>query len=82
MARFCGNCGKPLEEGAKVCGYCGTPVDENSVRIPLTKTVDPERNGKLRKMGKNCCGIFDLASCVDNYCQHFLEFSWKKRSGK
>lgn len=52
MARFCGNCGKPLEEGAKVCGYCGTPVDENSARIPLTKTVDPERNRKLRKMGK------------------------------
>ncbi|MCR5526067.1 MAG: zinc-ribbon domain-containing protein [Lachnospiraceae bacterium] len=26
MAGFCGNCGAPIEDGAKVCGNCGTPV--------------------------------------------------------
>lgn len=26
MARFCGNCGAPLEPNARVCGQCGTPI--------------------------------------------------------
>ena len=26
MAKFCANCGSPMEEGDRVCGQCGTPV--------------------------------------------------------
>lgn len=26
MAKFCGNCGKPLGENDKVCGNCGVPI--------------------------------------------------------
>ena len=28
MARFCAECGSPLEEGARFCGECGAPVEE------------------------------------------------------
>lgn len=27
MAKFCGNCGKELEDDVRICGYCGTPTD-------------------------------------------------------
>ena len=26
MAKFCANCGAPMEDGDVVCGQCGTPV--------------------------------------------------------
>ena len=26
MAKFCANCGAPMEDGDAVCGQCGTPV--------------------------------------------------------
>lgn len=43
MAKFCGNCGKRLEEGAKVCGYCGTPVDEIRAENIPQKAVDTNK---------------------------------------
>lgn len=30
MAKFCGRCGAPLEEGIKFCAKCGAPVDGQS----------------------------------------------------
>ena len=29
MGRFCGKCGKELEEGCKFCGNCGAPVEQD-----------------------------------------------------
>lgn len=26
MAKFCGNCGNPVDENDKVCGKCGAPI--------------------------------------------------------
>ena len=31
MAKFCAECGAPLEEGARFCGSCGTPVERTGV---------------------------------------------------
>lgn len=52
MAKFCGNCGTQLEDNAKICGQCGTPLDGASTKIPGLKVVDPEKQKKLKKMGK------------------------------
>lgn len=52
MAKFCGNCGTQLEDNAKICGQCGTPLDGASTNIPGLKVVDPEKQKKLKKMGK------------------------------
>ncbi|MBQ3903280.1 MAG: zinc-ribbon domain-containing protein, partial [Lachnospiraceae bacterium] len=30
MAKFCSNCGAPLEEGSRFCEKCGTPVEQSS----------------------------------------------------
>ncbi len=30
MARFCSNCGSPMNDGDRVCGNCGMPVEEIS----------------------------------------------------
>lgn len=49
MARFCGNCGAPLDDDAKVCGQCGTPSDGNYGKISGLKVVNPEKKKKLIK---------------------------------
>jgi uncharacterized membrane protein YvbJ len=33
MAKFCGNCGAPLDDNALVCGNCGTPVSGKPVVV-------------------------------------------------
>ena len=53
MGRFCGECGKPLEEGSKFCQFCGTPVVEETaasakpapqqpVQPPVQQPVQPQ----------------------------------------
>lgn len=42
---FCGNCGKPLSEGASFCPECGTPVKEietENVNVEETTTSQPQ----------------------------------------
>ena len=34
MARFCSNCGSPLDEGAKFCKNCGSPVNQSQPASP------------------------------------------------
>lgn len=49
MAKFCGNCGAPLDEGARVCGQCGTPVDGMPASTPKLNIQDPEKQKKTQK---------------------------------
>lgn len=49
MSKFCGNCGAELDDSAKVCGQCGTPLDGAPADIPGVKTVDPEKQKKVKK---------------------------------
>lgn len=49
MAKFCGNCGAPLDESARVCGQCGTPVDGVSAAAPKLHIQDPEKQKKTQK---------------------------------
>lgn len=49
MAKFCWNCGTPLEDNAKMCGKCGTPVDGASTDVPGLKIADPEKQKKTKK---------------------------------
>lgn len=51
MAKFCGNCGAPLDDNAKVCGQCGTPVDDGT-KVPSVKIVDPEKKKKGKRIFK------------------------------
>ena len=48
MAKFCGNCGKPLGENNKVCGNCGTPVAVNETVSPTaqSRAMSNATNGK------------------------------------
>lgn len=36
MARFCENCGAPLNDGVRFCGECGTPVPEAAAASPVS----------------------------------------------
>lgn len=38
MAKFCGNCGKPLGENDEVCGNCGTHVAVNEAVPPTAQS--------------------------------------------
>lgn len=49
MAKFCGNCGAPLDESARVCGQCGTPVDGMPAGTPRLNIQDPEKQKKTQK---------------------------------
>lgn len=60
MAKFCGNCGTQLEDNAKICGQCGTPLDGASTNIPGLKVVDPEKQKKLKKVGKRIVALVAL----------------------
>ncbi|QQR30712.1 zinc ribbon domain-containing protein [Acutalibacter muris] len=48
MAKFCGNCGKPLGENDEVCGNCGTHVAVNEAVPPTaqSRTASNAINGK------------------------------------
>lgn len=50
MARFCGNCGTPLEDNAKICGNCGTPLEDTSVSVRGLKAADSEKQKKTVKL--------------------------------
>ena len=52
MAKYCGNCGAPLDDDARVCGQCGTPVAEYSGRTQEFKYVDPKKREKSKKRFK------------------------------
>ena len=49
MAKFCGNCGTPMEDNAKVCGNCGTPLEGGSSSIVKLKIEDPQKKEKFKK---------------------------------
>lgn len=51
MARFCGNCGAQLSDGAKVCGQCGTPVEDDAKSLTV-KIIDPEKKKKNKRVLK------------------------------
>ena len=53
MARFCGHCGSPLDDDAKVCGQCGTPVD--GADIDSIEKV--RKKSKVKKRIKILIGI-------------------------
>jgi uncharacterized Zn finger protein (UPF0148 family) len=45
MSKFCTNCGKPLEEGAKFCAGCGKAVLNESPEVkPVSKKSPPFEN--------------------------------------
>lgn len=49
MGKFCGNCGAPLDDGARVCGQCGTPVDGAAAPSPALHMTDPEKQKQRKK---------------------------------
>ena len=54
MGSFCGNCGAPLDDDARVCGQCGTPIYGK-------KVVDVKNIEKKRKLKKRITTIIVLA---------------------
>lgn len=67
MAKFCGNCGKEVPEGAQVCLGCGKLVDEKKAE----KTTDPAAKSKL---AAGLLGIFLGSFGVHNF---YLGFTGK-----
>lgn len=49
MAKFCANCGAPMEDGDVVCGQCGTPVS-NVVKDKKEQKATGE-GGNNKKLG-------------------------------
>ena len=49
MAGFCGNCGAPLDDDARVCGQCGTPIEGYNAKVAGLTSMDPEKKKKLIK---------------------------------
>lgn len=54
MARFCTQCGKPIQEGSKFCANCGAPVKEIPQKEVVQEAVKPteyvdENVGTFRK---------------------------------
>lgn len=49
MAGFCGNCGAPLDDGARVCGQCGVPVNGLSKPVSGVNRVKQESARKIVK---------------------------------
>lgn len=78
MAKFCGNCGTQLEDNAKICGQCGTPLDGTSSNIPGLNAVDPEKQKKLKKVGKRIVALVALvivAVIVFNVVSQFTGYN-------
>lgn len=53
MAKFCGNCGAPLDDSARVCGRCGAFVEPPSgggQPRPVRYTPPKQPNPKLKKI--------------------------------
>lgn len=68
MARYCGNCGSKLEDGARVCGVCGTPVDDADFSSPARKSG--KRDGKkFKKLIKRAILFVVIAAilCTGGY---------------
>lgn len=49
MAKFCGNCGAPLESGTRVCGQCGKLVEDAFGSNPAPKTVVKEEPQRVKQ---------------------------------
>ena len=49
MAKFCANCGAPMEDGDAVCGQCGTPV--SNVVKDKAETKAAAAGGSTKKLG-------------------------------
>ncbi len=62
MAKFCGHCGAPLDDDARVCGRCGSPVDDGG--IPGVRVVDPERQKKRSKQIKTAVALLIVVILV------------------
>lgn len=56
MAKFCGNCGKQLEDDAKICGYCGNYEEEQHVK----KKIISSHTVKIIKRICILCIIFGV----------------------
>ena len=50
MAKFCSNCGEPLEDGIKFCASCGAKVEETEAAAPQveeTEAAAPQVEGEI-----------------------------------
>lgn len=75
MAGFCGNCGAPLDDGARVCGQCGVPV--NGVTKPVSgvygaKQENTKKIAKKIKMVVILAVIAGLAVGAWNIASNFI----------
>ena len=48
MAKFCGHCGAPMDDDARVCGQCGVPIDGNLNQGNSGGTVQGGGKGKSK----------------------------------
>lgn len=46
MAKFCANCGSPVEDGDRVCGHCGTPMMDVAANESMAQP-DEKKDNKL-----------------------------------
>jgi len=77
MAKFCGNCGSPMEDTAKVCGNCGTPLEVGVGKASEFNYVDPEKAAKTKKTIKwFISGVFlvVVAAIIINVLSGFIGY--------
>lgn len=65
MAKFCGNCGSPLEARARVCGQCGTPVEDISyVSAGIMESAIPKQSKVNSKLVKRIVAVILILALI------------------
>lgn len=78
MAKFCGNCGRELEDTVRVCGYCGTPTDDMTQSIAGVGYKNPESKGNAKKIVKRILVIAIIVGLLFGGFKAITEFTGYK----
>lgn len=71
MTRFCGNCGAPLDDDARVCGQCGTPIGGGKG----FKVVNPAKKKRIIKKIKLLITLLIIAALAFGGVKVALNFT-------
>lgn len=75
MAKFCGYCGRRLEDDVKICGYCGTPTDTIRQNVAGVEYKKTKSKGKAKKILKYIISVVIILGILVGSFKAIIEFS-------